>query len=138
MKRRGFLGLFGAAAVAGPSVAKNAIADTVVSSNAIPSLVSAGMGSYGIQTGTVSSMPSALTRMRELGRLISGEETAPEDPYAESEVRRRRAEFNVNSLGSISQSMKVQILVQRCKKIDQERQRKWWLMELLELQKGNR
>ena len=142
MKRRGFLGLFGAAAVAGPSVAKNALTEVMPLTggsvmSAIPMMHGAGK-SIGLAVGEPDSPFTVFNRIKELNRLLSGDDKPEEDPWSFSEIRRRRVELNVNALGSVSKARKVHMMIERSRAIDQERQRQYWLLELLDLQKGDR
>jgi hypothetical protein len=143
MKRRGFLGFLGGAAVAGPAAAKNAIAEALPISKGNSSLMSsiAVNQSYDFPPGIGSSAGgvfSAMDRIAKLRRMISGEETREPDPYEHEQRQRIIAENSISTLRSVSVPVKLQMLARASDRIVAERQKKYWMQELKELMSGER
>jgi hypothetical protein len=122
MKRRGFLGLMGGAAVAGPGIAKDAV-------QYLPSGLSSAVppAPYGGIIATTradsSGMFDRATRIADLRRLISGQLTDEE-----REERRRERLYNVDTmfaqnvtcLRSVSPFNKVRIHSERMQVVKDE------------------
>jgi len=136
MKRRGFLGLIGGAAVAGPAAAKNAIATSALGSgNLAGALALRGGGDPpGVSSGL--GVFSTYERMAKIKRLLSGEETEERDPYSLANRRRVYAEHQVNALQSVSMPAKLQMLARKTDEIEAEQRRGYWLLELMNLERG--
>jgi hypothetical protein len=135
MKRRGFLGILGGAAVAGPAAAKNVISTTALGSGNLAEGMS--MVGRGLAPSTTWSVTvSAFDRMAKLKRLLSGEETQEPDPYSIANRRRLHAEHSVNALHSVSMAAKLKILAREVDKIEAEQRRGYWLLELMNLERG--
>jgi hypothetical protein len=138
MKRRGFLGLLGGAAVAGPAAAKNTIATSALGSGNLASGLALRGGSYGLDNAANagSGMFSAFERVTKLKRLLSGEEMEQRDPYSHASRRRIYAEHQLSALHSVSMPMKLQILARKTDEIEAEQRRGYWLLELMNLERG--
>lgn len=140
MKRRGFLGLIGGAAVAGPSVAKNAL----VTAAPLSGSAYAGMAlsldnladppeTMGYATTLGSKSNWKIDRIGRIKRLLSGEE---EDEEHDIRPRLRMSEHNINALGSVSPVSKVRMFRSAVKSAQREQRKRSWLQELLELETG--
>lgn len=135
MKRRGFLGFLGGAAVAGPAAAKNVISTPALGSGNLASGMA--LGSYGSLAEAPSrGVFSAFDRISKLKKLISGEETDERDPYDIASRRRIYAEHEVNALHSMSMPAKLRMLSRKMDVIETERKRGYWLLELMNLERG--
>lgn len=130
MKRRGFLGALGGAAVAGPSVAKNALAQlpTGLGQNVL------GYGSSGA-LDKCSPVPGdwELSQIERLRRLISGQKT---DEEREADAIERRENRNniigqeIASLRSVSGTAKLDMYERKMREIREQRQQYYWGREL--------
>ena len=116
MNRRGFFGLAAGAAVAGPSIAKNAIAE-------LPRPIgnSGFLGSgAGISSGRIYPIDTPvdwrLEQINSLKRFISGELNEDEKEDAKRQRLRRRESIisqHVTCLGSVSAVRKLDIYAER-------------------------
>jgi len=132
MKRRGFLGLLGGAAVAGPAAAKNVIAQAAPLSSAGSLMESLAVNSYGMPCKP-KAMFSSLDRIEKLKRLISGDEEPEFDLYETNSVRRVGIENAVQSLHSVSPVHKIAILRREAERMERERREANWARELKQL-----
>lgn len=123
MKRRGFLGFMGGAAVAGPQVAKNVV-------QAMPKGVYdiAGYGSGGILATASGKIASSdrdwrLDEVDRLRRIITGQKTE-EEMEAERETRLRNIEplvsQNIMGLVSLAPAAKVRMHRHRMDEINHQ------------------
>lgn len=131
MKRRGFLGALGGAAVAGPSVAKNALAQlpTGLGQNVL------GYGSIGnsVEACTKQSGDWELSQIERLRRLISGQKTdeeREEDALTRRENRNNIIGQGIASLRSVSGTAKLDMYERKMREIREQRQQYYWGREL--------
>lgn len=110
MNRRGFLGFFGGAAVAGPKLASD-IAANVSSSMPMPPMMG-GYATNGSACNPVSDGDWRLTEIARLKKVISGK-----DPEAERNAKMNRLysaenteRVRLDSLRSVSPAYKLQML----------------------------
>ena len=139
MKRRGFLGLLGGAAVAGPAAAKNAVTQVMPLSgagNLVGALTAHSYdgGPVPTQLGSGGSLLANFDRAMKLKRLISGEEQMEVEPYEAAQVKRVITEHDIHALRSISAPHKVRIMHREAMKLERERQKSYWIKELLGLE----
>jgi hypothetical protein len=143
MKRRGFLGMLGAGAVAGPAMAKQAVANVGVSpilGNA--AVIGNGLGYDdgpcevpGTWGAAIDKANYFSDRAGLLRRLLSGEENEPEDW---DEVRRRKrvlVEHNINNLASVSHVHKLNMVINANNRIERDFRRRHWMNELLDIER---
>lgn len=116
MKRRGFLGFMGGAAVAGPQLAKAAVAELPSGlGNAVPGVI----GGYGSLGQPIASGPDKAWKLKEIAnlkRLISGGLTDDE-----KEDRKRRRLYQQERI--ISQSVACLVSVSGTRKLEIYRDR---------------
>ena len=137
MKRRGFLSLLGGAAVAGPAAAKNVVATSALGSGNLAGALALRGGGFGLPAAsTGSGVFSTYERMAKIKRLLSGEEAEERDPYSLASRRRVYAEHEVNALQSVSMPAKLQMLARKTDEIEAEQRRGYWLLELMNLERG--
>lgn len=116
MKRRGFLGFMGGAAVAGPQLAKAAVAELPSGlGNAVPGVIG-GYGSLGQPIASGSDKTWKLKEIANLKRLISGGLTDDE-----KEDRKRRRLYQQERI--ISQSVACLVSVSGTRKLEIYRDR---------------
>lgn len=140
MKRRNFLGLFGGAVVAGPSVAKNAL-ETVTPIQSMSPIMSLGEFTdlADLEDATWGTPPAdgnnalssfELKRLDSLRKLIAGEPADDNDAYPIIVA----AEMNIHALASVSPTSKVRILRRRMHEIRTDRRKADWIAELMGLE----
>lgn len=144
MKRRGFLGMFGGAVVAGPSMAQNALAQLPKGlGSAAMSLPPSGYpGAYGQAVKDCAEGESGvweLKHIKRIRRLLSGQKT---DEEREAEAIERR-ENRINVIGqeiaclrSISGTAKLNMYERKILEIRDMRQQYYWGRELADLMKA--
>lgn len=116
MKRRGFLGFMGGAAVAGPQLAKASVAELPSGlGNAVPGVIG-GYGSLGQPTASGSDKTWKLKEIANLKRFISGGLTDDE-----KEDRKRRRLYQQERI--ISQSVACLVSVSGTRKLEIYRDR---------------
>lgn len=140
MKRRGFLGFLGGAAVAGPAAAKSIVTEALPVTNGgnlLGALTAHSYGSYGSPISATQSggLFSNIDRAMKLKRLLSGEEEDEPDTHEVHQVKRVMVEHGINVLRSVSSSQKVRIMHREAMRIERERMRAYWMRELLGLEK---
>lgn len=132
MKRRGFLGALGGAAVAGPSVAKNALAQLPTGlGHTAPGIPPSGYLNA-VDKSSISG-DWELNQIERLRRLLSGEKT---DEEREAEAIERRENRNnimgqeIACLRSVSGTAKLEMYSRRMQAIREQRQQYYWSREL--------
>lgn len=120
MKRRGFLGFIGGAAVAGPSVAKNTIVQ-------MPSGLGLARGAIGGGYGnSVPSAPSGDWRIDEIARLkriITGDLSEEEKEAARADIIRSKEAIisqHAASLVSVAAVAKIAIFNREARRLHRE------------------
>ena len=144
MKRRGFLGALGGAAVAGPSMAQNALAQLPKGlGNTAMSLPPSGYGgAYGQAVEGCADGNSGdweVKHIKRIRRLISGQKN-DEEREAEA-IERRENRLNVIGqeiacLRSISGTAKLNMYERKVLEIREMRQQYYWGRELADLLKA--
>lgn len=118
MKRRGFLGIIGGAAIAGPKVAQNVVAKLPVglgdATLGVPPF--GGYGSQGIATSAASDSSWRLTEIANLRKIITGELTDQE-----KEDQRRQKMYSQQNI--ISQSVASLVSVSGVRKLEMYQER---------------
>lgn len=138
MKRRGFLGFMGGAAIAGPSVAKKVVAELPVGMPYVHSL-GQGVGAYGQKdaSSSLSNRDWRLNEIAQIKRLLSGELTDDEKEERQRQRLWRREQVinqNVACLQSVSGSRKMSIYGERMARHQEDidrshrQQRLYWLL----------
>lgn len=111
LQRRKFFGLMGGAAIAGPSIAKDAVEKMPVGLGDID----VWGNSYGVVAESIK--PSKSSRILELRRLISGEFTKEEIEDRRRDKMRRKMQLinqEIASLRSVSGVRKIDMYQERC------------------------
>jgi hypothetical protein len=141
VKRRGFLGFLGGAAVAGPSAAKSIVASAPTTLGGHAAL---GVGLMAAPEpdapGNLSGVGAAfrkMDRLAQIKRWISGEEEPEEDIYDVARVRQLMVDQRVNALHSVSGAARMRIARREMSKIERDKQKKYWWREMLHLEKGD-
>lgn len=139
MRRRGFLGFMGGAAVAGPSIAKQAVAQmpSGLGSAALPG-PPMGYGSIGQGVSIASDKSWAMKEIADIKRFLTGELTDEEKESRDRARLYRREQIinqNVACLASVSGSRKLAIYSRRIELHNEDlarseqRSRLYWLLK---------
>jgi hypothetical protein len=130
--RRGFLGLLGGAAVAGPAAAKSVVSPLVdAGSGMVPPMSSA----FGMQVGA-NAVYGVERRIEKLSRRISGVKMpweVEEDRIAWGGVLRHARRYEVDGLRSVSTQHKAFMIAKKDFERDEERSVFWLMKELKQL-----
>jgi len=138
MKRRGFLGLLGGAAVAGPKVAADVGQSLTSRALGQQGLASYGWKAYSGYDTTTAEDPGDWrpSRIAEIKKMLLGVDSEDDkrDFYEKANLRNMTAEKDIMALHSVSNTSKIRMFSAKQRKFQREQQRRSLLDELFNLE----